>query len=135
MTITSCNSATKMASNLEGKKIVIIGGTSGIGFAVAKAALLDRASEVVVASSTQSKVDNAVKRLADVVRSNNLPGKVQGEVLDGTDPNAIRQVFARIGELDHLVWTSGPGIADRKSIRETNLEEKRCKSHVFPSAP
>ncbi len=56
-----------MANTLEGKKIVIIGGTSGIGFAVAKAALLDRAAEVVVVSSQKSNVDGAVQRLQKVV--------------------------------------------------------------------
>ncbi|KAG8744271.1 hypothetical protein FRC10_010434 [Ceratobasidium sp. 414] len=45
---------------LNGKKVLIIGGSSGIGRGVAAAALSNGAS-VVIASSTQSKVDAAVE--------------------------------------------------------------------------
>ncbi|KAG8678386.1 fusarubin cluster-dehydrogenase, partial [Ceratobasidium sp. 395] len=47
---------------LHGKKVLIIGGSSGIGFGVAAAALANGAS-VVIASSSQPKVGAAVERL------------------------------------------------------------------------
>ncbi len=87
-----------MAKALEGKKIVIIGGTSGIGFAVAKEALQDRAAEVVVVSSQGINVDGAVDRLQKVVGGNCRPrrsgegrsgrriepGRSQGSILSGS---------------------------------------------------
>ncbi|MGZ5936786.1 MAG: SDR family NAD(P)-dependent oxidoreductase, partial [Rhizomicrobium sp.] len=50
--------------SLRSTRIVIVGGTSGIGFAVAEGALKEQA-RVVVASSNPAKVDAAVKRLPD----------------------------------------------------------------------
>ena len=53
-------SDTKMS--LAGKRVVVIGGTSGIGFAVAQLAR-ELGAAVVVASSTSARVDAAVERL------------------------------------------------------------------------
>ncbi|KDQ15007.1 hypothetical protein BOTBODRAFT_174203 [Botryobasidium botryosum FD-172 SS1] len=47
---------------LKGKKIVVVGGSSGIGFAAATAALAHGAT-IVVLSSSETRVANAVKRL------------------------------------------------------------------------
>jgi len=115
-----------MANTLKDKKIVIIGGSSGIGFGVAKAALLDHAAEVIVASSTKSKVDNAVARLQKIVGDNaGLNGVVKGEVVDGTKSEEIKALFSRVGELDHVVWTSGAGISNRSSVKDTDLDKRR----------
>ncbi len=104
-----------MANTLEGKKIVIIGGTSGIGFAVAKAALLDRAAEVVVVSSQKSNVDGAVQRLQKVVgETAGVNGVVKGEVVDASNSEEVRALFSRVGEIDHLVWTSGGDISSSR---------------------
>jgi len=114
-----------MTNNLKGKKIVIIGGTSGIGFGVAKAALLDHAAEVIVASSSKSKVDNAVERLQKIMGDNaGLNGVVKGEVVDGTKSEEIKALFSRIGELDHLVWTSGPGVIGQ-AFKDTDLDKRK----------
>ena len=69
-------------STLAGKTVVIIGGTSGIGFGVAKAAILAQAAHVIAVSSTPAKVERAVRRLQEVASSASLPGKVSGQVLD-----------------------------------------------------
>ena len=48
---------------LQGKRIIVIGGSSGIGYSVAKASLLSLAEHVTIASSSQAKVAAAVERL------------------------------------------------------------------------
>ncbi|HXM03755.1 MAG TPA: SDR family NAD(P)-dependent oxidoreductase, partial [Chthoniobacterales bacterium] len=48
--------------NLKNQRVVIIGGTAGIGLAVAELAIQEGAS-VVVASGTQEKVNKASKHL------------------------------------------------------------------------
>ncbi len=133
--------AVPMAKALEGKKIVIIGGTSGIGFAVAKAALQDRAAEVVVVSSQGINVDGAVDRLQKVVgETAGLVGVVKGEVVDASNPEEVKALFsqARVGEIDHLVWTStsGGGISSSTGstgfkFKDTDLDKKRGMSS-FP---
>ena len=58
-------------ASLEGQTILIVGGSSGIGYGVAKLSLLSKASTVIIASSNKSRVDNALSRLvfdADIAR-------------------------------------------------------------------
>jgi NAD(P)-dependent dehydrogenase (short-subunit alcohol dehydrogenase family) len=89
-----------MAKTLQGKKVAILGGSSGIGLAAARAAAADGA-DVVVTSSRKDKVAAAV---ASIV------GRVTGEVVDLTDEAQTRALFERIGALDHLVFTAGESL-------------------------
>lgn len=82
---------------LKHKRIVILGGTSGIGLATAQAAAQEGAS-LVVASSRQRSVDQALAT---------LPGGTEGHTLDLTNEDAVRDLFDRIGAFDHLVFTAG----------------------------
>jgi NAD(P)-dependent dehydrogenase (short-subunit alcohol dehydrogenase family) len=85
---------------LAGKKVVILGGTSGIGFAVATLALSEGAS-VVVASSNQAKVEKAKARLG---------ARADGSVVDLTNEESIASLFSNIGKFDHLVYTAGESL-------------------------
>ena len=49
---------------LDGQKIVVIGGSSGMGLATARAAALEGA-EVTIASSRQERIDAALGELPD----------------------------------------------------------------------
>lgn len=79
-------------------RAVIVGGTSGIGFATAKS-FLSQGAQVIVASRSQEKVDAAVKEL----------GTAQGYVLDFQDERQTKQFFEKIGDFDHLVVTAAGG--------------------------
>lgn len=97
-----------MTSSLSGKTIIVIGGSSGIGAAVAQAALA-RGAHVIVAG----------RRLA--------PGSDSGlrnEPVDVTDSASLKQLFETLGRFDHLVYTSGPSVR-AKPLIETNLDEAR----------
>lgn len=82
---------------LQGKKVVVIGGTSGIGFAVAEAAQ-DQGAHVVVVSSSQKNVDAALKRLG---------GSARGAAVDVKSEADIAGFFAKLGTFDHLAYTAG----------------------------
>ncbi|MFC9927942.1 SDR family oxidoreductase [Streptomyces sp. NPDC127190] len=99
---------------LRGQRVVVIGGTSGIGLAVAEGAGREGA-EVVVVSRRQESVDAALKQ---------LPEGTEGHVLDVTDEDAIRAFFARIGAFDHLVCTAGEPLL-LGGAAETDLGEAR----------
>ncbi|MEU9045944.1 MULTISPECIES: SDR family oxidoreductase [unclassified Kitasatospora] len=101
--------------SLAGKKIVIIGGTSGIGFAVARQAAAAGA-DVVVASSNQDRVDAAAKRLGE---------PAEGRCLDVADGNAIPAFFEQVGEFDHLVYTAGESLLI-KPLADTTPQEARA---------
>ncbi len=86
-----------MPEQLENKRVVVIGGSSGIGFAVAEAAKAAGA-RVVVASSTPAKVDAALARLGT---------GAEGATVDTGDEASVERFFANTGPFDHLVYTAG----------------------------
>jgi NAD(P)-dependent dehydrogenase (short-subunit alcohol dehydrogenase family) len=92
---------------LENTNVLVIGGTSGIGLGVAHA-VANRGATPIVASRRQASVD---RTLAE------LPGGARGATIDLTDPSALDQLAADVGEIDHLVYTAGeplelPSLAD-----------------------
>lgn len=86
-----------LISSLDGQRVVVIGGTSGIGYAVAEAAVAEGA-QVVVASSKQAKIDAAVQQLGTATT---------GTVVDVENEASIAALFDAIGSFDHLVFTAG----------------------------
>lgn len=111
-----------MSSNLAGQTVVVIGGSSGIGYGVAKASLLERAAHVIIGSSSKDRVDDALKRLKADVANISVEGTITGGVIDGADSASVKAFFEKVGEIDHLVWTSGGGL---EKMIEGNLEENR----------
>jgi len=84
-----------MTKVLQNARVLVIGGSSGIGLATAEKAL-DAGAQVTIASRSQSKVDEAVAALSG-------KGKVQGTVLDTTNAAAVEAFFTGEAEWDHVV--------------------------------
>jgi len=82
---------------LTNARVLIIGGTSGIGLAVAQA-VADRGATPIVVSRRQSSVDRALAA---------LPAGARGETVDLTDPAGLEGLAATVGDIDHLVYTAG----------------------------
>lgn len=85
---------------LNGKSIVVLGGSSGIGLAVAREAAREGASPVIV-SSNRTRVDAALK---------SLPDGAEGHAADLGSDASIRALFAELGSFDHLVYTAGENL-------------------------
>jgi NAD(P)-dependent dehydrogenase (short-subunit alcohol dehydrogenase family) len=85
------------AASLEGKTVVVIGGASGVGFAVAQGAR-DGGARVVIASSQAANVEAAVARLG---------AGVSGDVVDVGDEASVAAFFEKLGPFDHLAFTAG----------------------------
>jgi NAD(P)-dependent dehydrogenase (short-subunit alcohol dehydrogenase family) len=81
--------------SLTGKRLVVVGGTSGMGLATARLAA-QLGADVVAAGRRPPEGRSAV----DGVR--------QAQV-DVTDEASVRALFDDVGELDHLLVTSSPG--------------------------
>jgi len=97
-----------------------------MGFSAAKFSLLDHAAEVIVASSKKEKVDAAVAKLDALISEKKLVGKVGGIVVDASKADAVKEMMAKVGELDHLVWTAaGPIDIKQESFKDSNLDEER----------
>jgi NAD(P)-dependent dehydrogenase (short-subunit alcohol dehydrogenase family) len=86
--------------SLNGKRVVVLGGTSGLGFATAVAAAREGAI-VVIASATQERVSRTLAA---------LPEGSQGHVVDLTDETQVSALFGKIGAFDHLVYTAGDAL-------------------------
>lgn len=83
--------------SVQGKKVVIIGGTSGIGLATAKAAIAAGA-EVVIASRSAQKLATAK---ADI------GCKIDAQTIDLMAESSIHDFFQNMGQIDHLVISAG----------------------------
>ncbi|MCJ1367184.1 hypothetical protein MMC16_006316 [Acarospora aff. strigata] len=106
----------KYVSKLSKARILIIGGTSGIGFCVAEACLENGAS-VILAGSKQTKLSNAISRLQ--TRYPDLSTLVSGRTCDLSDPDSIEANLETLLEaattsastpLNHIVFTAGDAL-------------------------
>jgi len=103
-------------AQLMGRKIVVVGGSSGIGLGVAAAAL-QHGAELVLVGRSQEKLLRAQRQLGG-------NGRVQTVAADMTQEAEIAAAFAGIGAFDHLVSTAGPP-PPGDPIGATNAEEVR----------
>lgn len=94
-----------MTSPLNGKTIIVIGGSSGIGAAVAKQAVARGAHVVLAGRRLTSTVENGVR----------------SEQVDVTDAASLQRLFETVGRFDHLVYTAGPAV-QAKALIETDLD-------------
>ena len=85
---------------LQDQRVVVLGGTSGIGLATARLAAAQGAT-VIVASSNPESVKRAL---------GTLPTTASGDAVDLTDPAAVRAFFDGLDPFDHLVYTAGESL-------------------------
>ncbi len=93
-------------AGLASKNVLVIGGSSGIGFGVARAAQAAGAI-VTIASSNPDRVKTALERL----------GGGEGTVLDVSDEAAVERFFAAPKQWDHIAFTA----ADWAQVDHTDL--------------
>ena len=102
--------AKKYTSKLSGARVLIIGGTSGIGYSVAEASLESGAS-VILSSSQDSRVKSSIDKLVKTYPS--AKDRVSGHACNLGVPaieENIKQLFEESGKVDHVVFTAGDGL-------------------------
>ena len=102
---------------LSEKRIVVLGGSSGIGLAVAQQAVAGGA-RAIIASSNADRVEQALAT---------LDGKAEGHTLDLSNERDIQTIFQKIGDFDHLVFTAGDTL-QLNALMATDLTKAR---HAF----
>ena len=99
--------------SLDDKRILVIGGGSGIGFAVAEAAV-KAGAQVVVASTNPERVKTAATRLGN---------RASGAQLDVTHEDQVAKFFAGAGKFDHIATTAGDWSGPRRTpLAELDLD-------------
>jgi NAD(P)-dependent dehydrogenase (short-subunit alcohol dehydrogenase family) len=101
-------------NSFENKRVVIIGGSSGIGLAVAEESA-SQGADVVIVSSKAERVQEAIKPIG---------GDVRGEAVDVSDEKAVESLFTNTGDFDHLVFSAGDSL-QLHELADTDLKETR----------
>ncbi|MGL1888668.1 MAG: SDR family oxidoreductase [Reichenbachiella sp.] len=96
----------------KGQKIIIVGGSSGIGLELAQN-LLELNAEVIIASRSSEKLSSATE---------SLDSKVKSFVVDASNENDVIAFFNKIGNFDHLISTIKPKHLTQP-FADTNLSE------------
>jgi NAD(P)-dependent dehydrogenase (short-subunit alcohol dehydrogenase family) len=99
------------------KRVIILGGSSGIGLATAKAAT-NEGAKVIIVSSNQQRIKDALSQ---------LPANSEGYATDLTSEAAIKALFEKTGKIDHLVYTAGENIK-LGLLKDTLMDDAR---HYF----
>jgi NAD(P)-dependent dehydrogenase (short-subunit alcohol dehydrogenase family) len=101
---------------MTGERIVIVGGTSGIGLGVAKL-FAGRGAQVILGSHRQSSIEAALGELGGL--------DVRGQVVDVTSEDSVSDFLGGIiGEIDHLIYTAGT-VLDLMLLTEIDMDVAR----------
>jgi NAD(P)-dependent dehydrogenase (short-subunit alcohol dehydrogenase family) len=100
--------------DMNAKRVVVLGGTAGIGLATARHAA-DEGADVVVASRSRARVDAALDA---------LPASAEGYAVDLSSEEATAALFAEVGAFDHLVYCAGEAL-ELFALDDTDLGQAR----------
>jgi NAD(P)-dependent dehydrogenase (short-subunit alcohol dehydrogenase family) len=101
-------------SSIAGQHVVVLGGTSGFGFATAQAAAAAGA-RVSIASRSADKLRGALDRLGN---------GASGACVDVTDKPALEAYFGNLGAFDHLAVTVGDAMVGKPILELTDVEAR-----------
>jgi NAD(P)-dependent dehydrogenase (short-subunit alcohol dehydrogenase family) len=101
-------------NTFEGKKVLVVGGSSGIGEATAKAFAAQGAA-VTIASRNEARLKAAAAQIG---------ANVKTAVLDTADAQAVEAFFASEGAYDHIVISAAQ--TPTGAIRQLSLDDARA---------
>lgn len=102
--------------DITGNTIIVVGGSSGMGFGVAQAALA-KGAEVIIVGRSPERLAQAAENLASAKH-------VRTIAADITSEDEVRRLFETAGRFDHLFVSAASNLA-YQPIREFDLEAAR----------
>ncbi|KAL1296678.1 hypothetical protein AAFC00_000156 [Neodothiora populina] len=125
----------KYTNKLADKHVLIIGGSSGIGYGVAEGAL-EHGARVTISSSNPQRCSDAVEKLKKAYPS--AVDRVVGYAASMGDEQTleanIEKLFEQTGKVDHVVYTAGDSLA-MIPIKEVTLGPLKQAGMVRYFAP
>jgi NAD(P)-dependent dehydrogenase (short-subunit alcohol dehydrogenase family) len=100
--------ATEPYNRLAGKHVLILGATSGLGYAVAKAALAATAS-LTISSSSAERIDATIHKLHARLPNSEIKGyacNLAGENVEQEIEQLLQRAEAGSGKVDHIIYTA-----------------------------
>ncbi|KAJ0417616.1 hypothetical protein BJY00DRAFT_289266 [Aspergillus carlsbadensis] len=122
---------------INGSNILVIGGSSGIGAAVAKLAAAEQDVTVSIASSNPARVEKTVQRIQTAVPSAQITGytvDVGGDDAEAQLTKLLGEVKAATGRpLDHIVYTAVR--LEFRLLSDVNVDFLRADSQYLVIVP
>lgn len=114
---------------LQGKNVVVVGGSSGFGNSVVRLALKEGA-HIVIGGRNAERLEQAAAELKKIGPD------VQCHVVDATDEQSLRAFFGSIGNFDHLVSTVGGAMGGGFATTDMHYDgyaadTRDCRTHAL----
>ena len=100
--------------NFDNKKVIVIGGSAGMGLNIAKEAHKKGAS-IVIGGRTLEKLEAAAKEIGE---------NVEFKVIDTMNEESVKSFFEKVGAIDYLVT---PG----SSVKTSNIKELPVEDAMY----
>lgn len=111
-----------MFQSLSGKKVVIIGTSSGLDLAIAKK-MVEVGAKVVLSHSSQEKLNQAIELISL---------EIEAKTVDVSKEDSVNAFFEQIGNFDHLVVTAmGDRNMPRSLLAEMTTETAQAGMEKF----
>lgn len=119
-------SPARFTNKLADQRVLLVGGTGGVGISVAQA-LIESGASIILSSSRESKVkDVCAQLISDYPEAKN---RVMGFACDLASPNVeanIEELFKKVGEVNHVVYMAGDRLP-MIPLEEVTLEKwQKC---------
>ncbi|KAK2465160.1 hypothetical protein APHAL10511_002852 [Amanita phalloides] len=140
-------SATRHSTKLSNSRVLVLGGTSGIGFAVASAALGEGA-HVIISGSNPERLEHALSRIRDAFPDEDARRRITGYTCDLSDPEKVEEnVLALLQAatsdgaveaekepkstlLDHIVFTAGNAPTNLPTVQSATVEQIKNAGNI-----
>ena len=116
----------RFIDKLAGQRVLLIGGTGGVGISVAQA-LLESGAEIILSSSREAKVNKVVIELGSQYpdAQSRITGHACNLASSDVEEN-IKALFAKVGKINHIVYMAGDRLP-MVPLEEVTLEKwQKC---------
>ncbi len=100
--------------NFKNKKVVVVGGSAGMGLSIAKEAY-KKGAKIIIGGRTLPKLENAAKEIGE---------NVEFETINTMDESSVKSFFEKVEAIDYLVI---PG----SSVKTSNFKELSLPDAMF----